>query len=562
MVFIMAMVVIGFSRAANADGGGEAREKSNRTIIIFGRYTSYQVNVDINGNNVFSDAANEPSIAVDPSVPDRMAIGWRQFDTITSSFREAGVAASADGGRNWTATAVLEEGVYRSDPVLGAGPDGTLYYLSLRHDTQGNAVCDMFISYDHGVTWPTKQFALGGDKAWFAVDQNNGHIYQAWSTFSNYAPSQFNRSVDGGITWETPVSYDPFGDPPAQPIYGTVDVGPNGEVYVAGVRNIVPSSTYWIARSINSSDPLQNVFFDAVRQIDLGGQFLIGAAPNPGGLVAQVNVGVDTSGGPFHGAVYVLCSVDPTDEQDPLQVHMIRSMDGGLTFSEPVRVNDDDDDTNAYQWFAAMDVAPNGRIDVIWNDTRNTGQPYLCQLFYSSSNDGGVTWSPNVAVSPGFNSFVGWPQQNKLGDYYDIRSDLVGAHVAYAATFNGEQDIYYLRIGEYDCNSNGIGDVIDIADDPSLDCTGDGIPDACQIAAGVLADENENGVPDFCQPCLADITDGGMTHLPDGIVDVHDLFALLSAWKTAGFGAEISAPPDVVDVTDLFMLLSAWGSCP
>jgi hypothetical protein len=32
------------------------------------------------------------------------------------------------------------------------------------------------------------------------------------------------------------------------------------------------------------------------------------------------------------------------------------------------------------------------------------------------------------------------------GDYYHPVSDETGVDVAYAATFNGEQDIYYLRI--------------------------------------------------------------------------------------------------------------------
>ena len=52
-----------------------------------GAFTSVQVNVDALGQNIVGDAANEPSIAVDPTAPNRIAIGWRQFDTVTSSFR-------------------------------------------------------------------------------------------------------------------------------------------------------------------------------------------------------------------------------------------------------------------------------------------------------------------------------------------------------------------------------------------------------------------------------------------------------------------------------------------
>jgi hypothetical protein len=41
---------------------------------------------------------------------------------------------------------------------------------------------------------------------------------------------------------------------------------------------------------------------------------------------------------------------------------------------------------------------------------------------------------------------VGYPHQNKLGDYLTIVSDETGGDVAYAATFNGEEDIYYVRV--------------------------------------------------------------------------------------------------------------------
>jgi elongation factor P hydroxylase len=49
-------------------------------------------------------------------------------------------------------------------------------------------------------------------------------------------------------------------------------------------------------------------------------------------------------------------------------------------------------------------------------------------------------------VSNSFNPFLGYPNQNKIGDYITIASDATGGNVAYAATFNGEQDIYFVRV--------------------------------------------------------------------------------------------------------------------
>ena len=71
-------------------------------VSRFGPYISYQVNVDANGNNIVGDAANEPSICVDPTNGNKMSIGWRQFDSVASNFRQAGLAHTINGGRTWS----------------------------------------------------------------------------------------------------------------------------------------------------------------------------------------------------------------------------------------------------------------------------------------------------------------------------------------------------------------------------------------------------------------------------------------------------------------------------
>ncbi|MCA9295135.1 MAG: exo-alpha-sialidase, partial [Phycisphaerales bacterium] len=126
-----------------------------------------QVNVDAFGGNIPGDAANEPSIAVDPAAPSRIVIGWRQFDTVQSNFRQAGVAYSHDSGATWTFLGVIEPGVFRSDPVLDVDANGTFYYCSLRSDF----ACTMFRSVDGGQTWDNGTFAFGGDKQWFSIDR-------------------------------------------------------------------------------------------------------------------------------------------------------------------------------------------------------------------------------------------------------------------------------------------------------------------------------------------------------------------------------------------------------
>ncbi len=444
--------------------------------VVFNSFTSIQANVDGVGANIPGDAANEPSIAVDPNHPNRMAIGWRQFDTVASDFRQAGWAYSRDGGRTWTFPGVLDPGVFRSDPVLECDGAGNFYFMSLHFD--GNEFTNqIFRSLNQGITWGPSVDAWGGDKEWIAIDRTggmgDGHIYSSWDFATPYAPGAFTRSTDGGASFEAPLPL------PGTPAFGTLAVAPDGTLYIGGFDWTTGYSTFTVAKSVNAKDASQTpVFTSAV--VDLGGaivNFPGGATPNPGGLLGQVYVDVD----PLLGKVLLLCSVDPPGP-DPLDVHLTRSTDGGLTWSPPIRINTDPLDPDSWQWFGAMSVAPNGRIDVIWNDTRGSGGPNISELYYTYSTDGGATWVVEVPISPAWDSWIGWPNQDKIGDYYDMVSDNVGAHVAWAATFNGEQDVYYMRIGDYDCNSNGIPDTADIANGTSQDTNINGIPDECEAA--------------------------------------------------------------------------------
>ena len=99
-------------------------ETSPRMISPYGVFISYQANVDANGNNIVGDAANECSISVDPTNTSRMAIGWRQFDSVLSNFRQAGWGYTTDAGITWSFPGVLEENVF--EPTTAGTPQGGL----------------------------------------------------------------------------------------------------------------------------------------------------------------------------------------------------------------------------------------------------------------------------------------------------------------------------------------------------------------------------------------------------------------------------------------------------
>jgi BNR/Asp-box repeat len=423
-------------------------ETSPRMISQFGAFTSYQVNVDANGQNIIGDAANECSISVDPTDGNKMTIAWRQFNDVTSNFRQGGWGYTTDGGINWTFPGVLENNVFRSDPVTNSDETGNFFYLSLQSNVQQSFFCDdLWRSLDGGQSWTLlsgERGAGGGDKQWLAIDKTGGpgHGFQYQSTDQATCNGNgiFQRSTDGGVTWQPPI------DIPNEPIFGTLDVDTNGNLFVGGEGN-----NFYCVRSSNAQIGGQTPTFDQVTQVNMGGDLGSGGI-NPAGLTGQCFLAIDRSGGPTNNNIYMLASVVPPG-RSTTDVMFVRSTDGGLTFSAPHKVNDDSINPNKWHWFGTFAVAPNGRLDAVWHDTRNAANNTDSQLFYSWSTDGGVNWAPNVAVSNSFNPFEGYPNQNKIGDYITIVSDNTGGNVAYSATFNfnpqrnqHEEDVYYVRV--------------------------------------------------------------------------------------------------------------------
>jgi hypothetical protein len=319
------------------------------------------VNVDADGNNIVGDAANEPSMAIDPTNPSNIVIGWRQLDTVASNFRQAGVAYSHDGGLTWTFPGVIQPGQFRSDPVLATDSHGSFFYYSLSSSTNA----EMFVSTDKGVSWMGPTSAFGGDKTWMTADTTGGagndNLYTIWNSQFTCCASgtNFTRTTDGNVL-----------------VVGT---------RITAVSYPLP---HLLLSSSNAQDASQNPTFDKVTGIRLGGETSSGGTPNLGGLLGQVWVAADRSSWPTRGNVYVLGSADPSST-DPIDVMMVRSADGGATFGPAVRVSDRAD--GAWQWFGTLFVAPDGRLDIVWNDTRGDPSARSSVVYYASSTDAGAT---------------------------------------------------------------------------------------------------------------------------------------------------------------------------
>lgn len=101
------------------------------------------------------------------------------------------------------------------------------------------------------------------------------------------------------------------------------------------------------------------------------------------------------------------------ERENPSQVFYQTSTDGGDTWTDPVVIGDAGEASGFNRYFPGVSVAPNGRVDVAWHDFRN--DPFFTpgesgamgtaegerwwDVYYTSSSDGGQTWTPDVRVT-------------------------------------------------------------------------------------------------------------------------------------------------------------------
>lgn len=196
-----------------------------------------------------------------------------------------------------------------------------------------------------------------------------------------------SASTDSGATWSAPLLANTPGElvrEPTQPV-----VGPDGAVYVG-----------W--RDRNDAPAVNHIV--VARSADGGATWTRSEA----GLAAAAGV---TSGGgyprlaidPHNGALYlVFQGADASGTNISLQ----RSTDQGATWSDPVVVNDDAKATGVPHNTPQVSVAPNGRVNVLWLDLRNSyptpisaKASGLGDIFWAGSSDGGKTFSTNRRIT-------------------------------------------------------------------------------------------------------------------------------------------------------------------
>ncbi|MFI5211457.1 MAG: sialidase family protein [Ignavibacteria bacterium] len=354
--------------------------------------------------NSLENRPNEVTIAINPNHPNNIIAG-ANLNNYYYTF---------DGGASWVNKTLTskEYGVW-GDPAVIFDAGGGAYFFHLSRPSAGEwidrIVCQR--SSDGGMTWddpgtftglnlPKKQ-----DKHWICADITNSkwknNIYVTWTQFDGYNSRKpedssnimFSLSSDGGSNWTAAKRINEFGGDcrdSSNSTEGAVPcVGPNGEIYV-GWSN---QNMLYFNRSTDGGQSW------LVKDIIAGSQYGGWAYDIPdifrcNGLPVTA---CDISSGPFRGNLYINYS-DRKNGEDDVDVFIVKSTDGGNSWSEAIRVNDDPSGNKKHQFMSWMHVDPmTGAISIIYYDRRNYNDSRT-DVYLARSTSGGESFS-NIRIS-------------------------------------------------------------------------------------------------------------------------------------------------------------------
>lgn len=380
------------------------------------RSTKYEA-VMIKEAPAFPNGPCEPSIAINLSNPNNMVAG---------SILDR-VYYSNDAGRTWT-TDDLESsyGVW-GDPVVVSDTAGRILFFHLSDPSGRNwsspEILDRIVcqwSDDGGQTWSDGSYMglahpKDQDKEWAAVDLNTNTVYCTWTQFDKYdsrdkedkSNIMFSRSTDRGETWSEAIQINALsGDclDEDNTTEGAVPaVGPNGEVYVAWAL----SEKIWFDRSLDGGETWLESDLLVADQPGGWDQSFSGINRSNGMPITAT----DVSGGQYNGNIYVCWADNRRDEKD---IWIAVSSDRGNSWSEPIRVNQDETDKVQFLPWLAVDPIT-GELHVVFYDRRAHDDDHT-DVYLASSSDGGQTWTEQRINSESFMPI----SQVFFGDYNNI----------------------------------------------------------------------------------------------------------------------------------------------
>ncbi|MDQ4098384.1 MAG: glycoside hydrolase, partial [Actinomycetota bacterium] len=353
---------------------------------------------------------NSPAVAVDPTRPSVVAVA----DRIDSPRFSCSVSISTSGGETWRPLALPlpADAPNCFWPDVAFTGDGRLLVLFTASGGRYNQPVGVWLQRFDGEQAAGPAVKVAGSEAFHAHMAVDGRrVLVAWVQTPpenaerplGFAPGpnpvMLARSEDGGATFASPVRVS---EPGLRVAHPTVVVGGG-----AGLRgpNAVAAGTVLVGALDYGDDVLD---YEGTHEGQGGPPpaahwRVLGWRSTDGGstfgstvvvadrLEVPQRVVIDLAPGPSfaadraRGLFYAAWDAGTGDGRD---VFVTRSADDGRTWSPALRVGP----RPRGQFLPALDVAPEGRLDVVFYDRSRDGRDVLADVRVGSSWDGGRTF--------------------------------------------------------------------------------------------------------------------------------------------------------------------------
>lgn len=382
-----------------------------------------------------SQANNTPVVAADPTERRFVALANR----VDAPDFSCALQLSGDGGRGWVpANPVPRERIPQGaekcyGPEVAFDRKGRLYYLFAALAGNANVPVGVFLttSDDRGRTFSPPRQVVGPNsfQARLAIDQaggGRGRLHVVWLA-ANEAPGIGSlppppnpimaiHSDDGGASFSAPVQVS---DPARQRVVApAVAIGADRALHVLyydlerdavdyhGLEGPTWEGTWSLvlATSVDRGKTFSRQRVVDAEVVPPQRVMLILTMPPPSVAVGR------------GGRVYAVWRDARSGDPD---VWLRASADGGHSWGEPRRVNDDPAGTGRDQDLPRLAVSAGGRLDVVFYDRRDDPENLHNHVYYTVSHDNGRTFATNRRLTAR-------ASDSRIGQRYELLRSAAG----------------------------------------------------------------------------------------------------------------------------------------
>ena len=343
---------------------------------------------------------------------------------------------SSNGGATWGQTSLpLHSGdAFMSDPTVDWTSDGTAWSMTIGIDSSQTVLTmRSYKSTNGGATWTFDNTFSGSlsnnDKEMLWVDHSatspfKDNIYVIWHAGN---PAVVARRTGPAGSWQTPIQVS-GSETTGTGIGGDIKTNANGDVF--GFYPDTGSQGLYVVKSTNGGASfgapvhIATTFgsFQFAVPADASRQLLIYTTAAAYRTASLNNVyvawddlsgdsGCTSGGGPGTNASSTCKS----------RIFFSRSTDGGVTWSAPVKINNQSGlNDQFFPWLVVDDS--NGKLGLVYYDTVGDSTRTSTNLYYQSSVDNGVTWAApfKVTTASTNETTAGADSGNQYGDYINL----------------------------------------------------------------------------------------------------------------------------------------------